>query len=145
MYQDSFLAPIHCVTGASDYWLATTNWCVSNVENNMKQIMEKGVSHRISISCPWYIAKKMIQEMRNARNMERNLFSSAWEKMCQRPICISCLCEDHKKHEVREIEDHVKEEIITKVLKLMQNIHHKGEIILHAMGRKMSLINLIRV
>ena len=67
------------------------------------------------------------------------------EKMCQKLICVSCLREDHKKHEVREIEDHVKEEIITKVLKLMQNIHHKVEIILHAKRRKMSLINLIRV
>ena len=53
------------------------------------------------------------------------------EKMCQKLICVSCLCQDHKKHKVREIEDHVKEEIITKVFKLMQNIHNQEEIILH--------------
>ena len=44
------------------------------------------------------------------------------EKMCQRPICVSCLSLDHKMHEVIGIEDHAGEEIITKVFKLMQNI-----------------------
>ena len=61
------------------------------------------------------------------------LFLYCLDRMCQKPICVSCLSVDHKKHEVIGIKEREKDALIKEVSKTMMTMKAKEELISRSM------------
>ena len=97
------------------------------IDNNKLVCFECGKQHEAKNGENFPQNKYLLSLIHSKENVTRNepsflekcekhgkeLVLFCLEKMCQGPICVSCLSVDHKKHEVKSIEDHAGEEIIT--------------------------------